>query len=260
VLPDSLGVLVIVLALVPGWLYLRLRERRRPPSSATGLSQLLQVVAAGLLTTGISVLVLSLVLSLIPHRRLPWLIDLRAWGALGDDYLRHNVRNSVISVAVVLVLASLAALALDRLQRSDSSDRFHPESSVWGQALGNRPNGTVPWVGLKLRDGPLVEGVLHSLSFGHEDQDERDIAITRPIRVTDEDGGSAREVEIDRVVVPGREIQYISVIHGPEADTTGIAAPPHGRPKATTLAQDQQVKTETPSNLPPVRNAVSHPS
>jgi hypothetical protein len=220
VLPDSLGVLVIALALVPGWLYLRLHERRRPPSSATGLSQLLEVVAVGLLTTGISVFVLSL----IPHRWLPWLIDLETWGAVGNDHLRHNVGNSVISVAVVLGLASLAAVALYLLQRSGSSDRFDPESSVWGQALGRRPERTAPWVGLQLRDGPFVEGVLHSLSFGHEDQDERDIALGRPIRVTD-DGGPARDVEIDRVIVPGREILYISVIHAPEADTTPSRTP-----------------------------------
>jgi hypothetical protein len=254
VLPDSLGVLVIALALVPGWLYLRLRERLRPPSSATGLSQLLEVVAVGLLTTGVSVLLLSL----IPHRWLPWLIDLKAWAALGNDHLRHNVRNSMISVAVVLGLASLAAVALHLLQRASSSDRFNPESSVWGQALGRRPEGTAPWVGLQLRDGPFVEGVLHSLSFGHEDQDERDIALTRPIRVTD-DGGLARYVEIDRVIVPGREILYISVIHAPEADTTGTAAPPHGRPNVPTLAQDQQAQTETQANRPRVRSA-GHPA
>jgi hypothetical protein len=208
------------------------------------------------------VLVLSLVLSLIPHRRLPWLIDPEAWAAVGDDYLRHNVRNSVISIAVVLGLASLLAVVLHLLQRPRSSDRFDPESSVWGQALGRRPDGTAPWVGLHLRDGPFVEGVLHSLSFGHEDQDERDIALTRsgaqPIRVTDE-GGAARCVEIDRVIVPGREIQYISVIHGPEADTTGTAAPPHGRSNVPTLAQDQQVQTETRANRPRVRSA-GHPS
>ncbi len=44
VLPEGLGVLVIALALVPGWLYLRLREQLRPPSAATGLSQLLERV------------------------------------------------------------------------------------------------------------------------------------------------------------------------------------------------------------------------
>jgi hypothetical protein len=220
VLPDSFGVLVIALALVPGWLYLRLCERVRPPSSATGLTQLLEVVAVGLLTTGISVFLLSL----IPHRWLPWLIDVETWAAVGNDHLRHNIHSSVISVAVVLGLASLAAFGLYLLQSSGSSDRFHPESSVWGQALGVRPEGTAPWVGLQLRDGPLVEGILHSLSLGQENQDERDIALTRPIRVTD-DGDLARWVQIDRLIVPAREILYISVIHGPEAPTTPSRTP-----------------------------------
>ena len=169
----------------------------------------------GLLTTGISVLVLSL----IPHRLLPWLIDLEAWAAVGNDHLRHNVRNTVISVALVLGLALLAAFALYGYQWARSSEKFNRESSVWGQALGRRPKGTAPWVGLQLRDGPFVEGVLHSLSLGQENQDERDISLTRPIRVTD-DGEQARYVEIDRLIVPAREIRYISVIHAPEADTS----------------------------------------
>ncbi len=198
--------------MVPGWLYIRLRERLRPPSAATGLSQLLEVAAVGLLTTGVS----AFILALLPHRWLPWLVDVQAWARVGNDYLRQNVRAGVVSAAAVLGLASLVAVALHLAERRRSSDRFDPESSVWGQALGVRPGGTVPWVGLQLRNGRLVEGVLHSLSLGQEDQDERDIALARPIRVTDP-GRPAHPVEIDRVVVPAREILHINVIHIPEA-------------------------------------------
>lgn len=213
-LPERLGVLVIAMALVPGWLYIRLREQLRPPSAATGLSQLLELAAVGLLTTGVS----AFVLVLVPHRWLPWLIDVEVWARVGDDYLRQNVRASAISAAVVLGLASLVAVALHSAERRRSSDKFDPESSVWGQALGVRPAGAVPWVGLQLRNGRLVEGVLHSLSLGQEDQDERDIALARPIRVTDP-GRPAHPVEIDRVVVPAREILHINVIHISEATT-----------------------------------------
>jgi hypothetical protein len=217
VLPDSLPVLVVALALVPGWLYLRLRERRRPPSTAAGLSQLLEVVAVGLATTGISVFVLSL----IPHRWVPWLIDVEAWAAVGDDHLRQNIRASVVSVGAVLVLASLAAVALHNVLRASSSDSFDAESSVWGHALGRHPEDTVPWVGLQLRDGPLVEGVLHSLSLGQEAQDERDIALKRPIRVTEKGQQAPTDSNVDRLVVPSREILHITVIHIPEATTKG---------------------------------------
>lgn len=222
-LPDGLPVLVVALALVPGWLYLRLRERRRPPSTATGLSQLLEVLAMGLLTTGISVFVLSL----IPHRWLPWLIDVEAWAIVGNDYLRQNVHASVTSVVVVLAVASLVAVAIHKVvQSASSSDRFDPESSVWGYSLGSRPEGTVPWVGLQLRDGSLIEGVLHSLSLGQEANDERDIALTRPIRVTEKGQQAPTDSNVDRLVVPSREIVHITVIEAPEATAKGTGGQP----------------------------------
>lgn len=211
-LPDGLGVLAIALALVPGWFYLRLRGKRRPPSTATGLGEVLEVVAIGLVTTGVS----CLALVLLPHRWLPWLIDVRSVATRGSDYLGENIQSAFLSGAVVLVMASVIAWALDRVKGTDSSDTFDSESSVWGKALGLRPEHTVPWVGIRLGSGELVEGVLHSLSFGHEGRDERDIALSRPIRVTDPDQTTPRTVEIDRFIVSAAEITYINVVHLPE--------------------------------------------
>jgi len=212
VIPDGLGVLAVALALVPGWFYLRLRNKHRPPSAATGLGELLEVLAIGLLTTGVS----CLGLVLIPHRWVPWLIDVDAFAASGTAYLRENIQSAFLSGAAVLVVAALTAWLLDLVEGTTSSDTFDSESSVWGQALGLRPEHAVPWVGIRLRSGELVEGVLHSLSFGHEGRDERDIALARPIRVTDPDQTTPRAVEIDRIVVAAAEIEYINVMHLPE--------------------------------------------
>jgi Family of unknown function (DUF6338) len=214
VLPDGLVVLAIALALVPGWLYLRLRERSRPPSNATGLSELLEVAAVGLITTGFSVLVVSL----LPHSWTPGLVDLEAWAHKGNDYLREHVRSTLVAAALVLGLASAIAFLLHKLQQRATHDRFDAHSSVWGKALQPH-DGKGRWISLQLRGGQLVEGLLHSASLGYESYDERDIALARPIRVT-EDGRTVDKTDLDHVIVPGREIVHITVAHLPVSSTT----------------------------------------
>jgi hypothetical protein len=209
VLPDGLVVLAIALALVPGWLYLRLRERSRPPSNATGLSELVEVAAVGLITTGLS----ALVLSLLPHTWLRGLVDIEAWAHEGNDYLREHVRSTLVTAAVVLGLASAIAFLLHTVQRGSARDRFDAQSSVWGKTMQPR-DGKPRWVSLQLRSGQLVEGQLHSLSLGYESYDERDIALARPIRVT-EQGRTVDRADLDHVIVPGREIAHITVVHLP---------------------------------------------
>lgn len=59
-------------------------------------------------------------------------------------------------------------------------------------------------------------------SLGQEGQDERDITLTRPIRVT-EKGQQAADSNADRIVVPSGEILHITVIHIPEATAADIA-------------------------------------
>jgi hypothetical protein len=47
VLPGSVGVSCCS-SLIPGWAYLRLQERLKPPRQPTGLSELFEVAAGGL--------------------------------------------------------------------------------------------------------------------------------------------------------------------------------------------------------------------
>jgi len=211
VLPDSAWVVLLLLTLIPGWVYLRLQERLRPPSNATGLSELLEVVAVGLATTGIS----ALVIALLPHRWIPVIVDVDRWAIDGNAYLRDHIRIAIASVAIVLALALLIAYGLYRLQRRWLPD-VRSQGNVWIHALGARPKGTVPWVGLELTNGKVVEGLLHSFSLNGT-TDERDVALARPIRVIERAGEPAKDLgQLDRVIVPDRSIAHIAVVHVPE--------------------------------------------
>ena len=208
-LPSSIAVSVMLLALVPGWFHLRLRERLAPASTATGLSELLEVLAIGMATTGVS----GAVLIFVPHRWLPLLLDVDSWAREGTIYLRSHIRDATLSAVAVLTLALVIAYLLYLPLRLTRPAEFRAQGSVWVHALGARPKGRVPWVGLQLKDGKLVEGLLHSCSLSEGPLEERDVALGRPIRVTLAQGQSARCLDLDRLVVPGNEISYIAILH-----------------------------------------------
>lgn len=211
-LPGGITVGIIALALVPGWLYLRLSGWLRPSSEETTLRELLEVFAIGLATTGVGVLILILA----PHDRVPFLLDINAWARQGNGYLRQNIRPAALSAAAALLVALTVAVLLYLAQRLRQSAEFRPQGSVWVHALGARPKGKLPWIGLQLNDGKFVEGVLHSYSLTEGGAEERDIALQRPIRVSHEPDGQTQLLDLDRFIVSCREIAHITVIHVPE--------------------------------------------
>jgi flagellar biogenesis protein FliO len=208
--PTTLGALLLVLALVPGWIYLRLVERLQPPSGTSGLHQLLEVLAVGVATTGVS----AIAVVLVPHRLLPFTLDVAAW-AKDDAYLRPHARAAVASVAVVFGLAVLLAYLLYRLRALRTPREFSSQQDVWVRSIGSRPKGQHPYIGLHLADGQLIEGPLHSYTFGAE-AGKRDIALSGPIRITAAGQSTPhKHLNLDRLVVPESKISLITVHHAP---------------------------------------------
>jgi hypothetical protein len=207
--PATLGALLLVLALVPGWIYLRLVERLKPPTGTSGLHQLLEVLAVGVGTTGVS----AMALALVPHGWLPFTLNLRIWAAKDGAYLRTHYRAATWSVALVFVVAVGLAYLLYGLRSIRRPAEFRSQGDVWVHSIGERPAGTHPYLGLQLKDGRLVEGPLHAYTFGAE-AGKRDIALAKPIRITPAAGGEAIErPNLDRLIVPESALEYITVIH-----------------------------------------------
>jgi hypothetical protein len=173
------------------------------------LSELIEIVAIGLATTGVSLLVVALV-------PLPFTLDVAAWATGGTDYLEKHARSAIGTVALTLLLAVGLAIGLHVLQRRHTRPEFHPEGNVLVHSLGTRAKGYVPWVSLKLTDGRLLEGLLHSYSLD-DLGDQRDIALQAPIRITDAVGAQPRSVAAQRVIMPFRKIDHILVVEIPES-------------------------------------------
>ncbi|MGY4767546.1 DUF6338 family protein [Kribbella sp. CWNU-51] len=211
-IPSGLAALLVVLALVPGWYYLRLTSRLRARTKTSGLQELLEFVSVGALTTGTAILIVVL----IPYRLHPWTLDVDQWTSDGATYLRDHARNAGWSVVTVLLLALVIATLLYVLQRQWKSSEFRPDGNVWVHSLGTRPKGTCPWVAVRLQNGQLVEGVLHSYTIEDLGGD-RDIALCWPIRAAASDGADPKWLSLDRFIVSRDKIDYISVTHLEEA-------------------------------------------
>jgi hypothetical protein len=109
-----------------------------------------------------------------------------------------------VTVACVLALALYAALHLRR-----SKQRF-VRQSAWTMALGNRPAGKVPWMGLQLEDGRLIEGQLFSYSTDLA-EGNRDIALATPIFVTTPQGKKLVS-PLERVVFSEEKISHVGLV------------------------------------------------
>jgi uncharacterized membrane protein YidH (DUF202 family) len=214
-LPSGSLALLLLLALVPGWVFLRLRQRHSAQPQMAGLAQLLEVLAVGLATTGTAVVALVIA----PHRWLPFFADVDKWAQQGGDYASTQPRNVMTSVVAVLVLACVLAALADQVFRRQRSE-LYLGPGVWVYALRERPPGTLPYLAIALQDGSLVEGLMHSCSL--EASEVRDVALGAPIRITPSASLSPSPVEVERVVIPEREIRHITVQHVPEAGKKGV--------------------------------------
>lgn len=212
--PTGVGALLVALAFIPGWLYLTWASRLRLPAKRTALHETFQLIAIGLATTGPAVLLFMLV----PHRWLPFTIDLAAWVGNDGDYRESHLKQAALTVILVLGVAIFFALLIFMIasRKAPHGAEFPASGSVWVHAIGDRPTDVFPWVGIAMLDGSLVEGFLHSQTTTDATND-RDIALTAPVYVSPP-GQSRLFSPIDRIIVPAREIRYLTVRHVPKAD------------------------------------------
>jgi hypothetical protein len=206
VLPDAPIALFVLAALLPGWIFLRLAERRAPRPERSGLAELVELAAVGFSTVACSALVVA-ELSWTP---IPGLFNVRMWAHIRGGYLGQHIGSALLSMALIALLSYVLAVALFFVVYGFKSKGIHPESTVWYDALGRTPDGKHAWVGVQRTDGSLVEGFL--LSYSYTDEDAGGIALQAPMRLTTP-GQEAGDLALTRLVILGSQIQAISVVH-----------------------------------------------
>jgi hypothetical protein len=223
VIPFGPLAVTALLALPPGWLYLKVAGRRRPQGRAGGLSELLDLAGAG---TG----ALAAGITVCGAGSLWWsppFLDVRDWLAAADRsrYVDQHVPEALFSSAVAFLASITAAIFLALIFTRGTRTQFHSPASLAMHALGKRPKGQQPWVWIERDDDTAIEGLLLGYSYNMDPAGAGvDVAVRRPIYVTPP-GRSPERRDLDRALVPGKRIRTGSRVPSPDRFWLMAAAP-----------------------------------
>lgn len=209
-LPNVPFALFILLALLPGWVFVRLSERMGPRPERSSLAELLELAAVGFSALALAALIVA-GLSLKGNSGL---FNVESWAHTRHQYLGDHLGAALASTALMITLSCGLVIGLWVVLYARRTAGFKPGSSVWMDCLAPTPNGMCNYVGVYRRDGSLVEGLLFSFTAGPDDN-PREISLKSPIRVT-LIGGSSSDADIDRVIIPGDEITTLTVLYVPK--------------------------------------------
>lgn len=172
-MPESVvGLLLLFAALAPGFVWVRVAERRTAQPERSTLLETAQLVSVGGLCS-----LASAALALWVASELG-VIDVGAVQRQGATYaLLHPLRAFVV-LAAAAVVALLLAWVAARLAYSGERPSLHP-GTTWRQVLGaEKERAAVATLGL--RSGRIVQGVVIAYEITEPTQ-PRDLAIGQPI-------------------------------------------------------------------------------
>jgi hypothetical protein len=204
-MPSNLtGLVILLFAAVPGYLYLvryegrALRER---PGAAREIAELFSVGA--FVTLGAAALVFALA------EVVPGLATLEGT-ASGGAYLRTHAWDAARSGALALVVSSVVCAALGefRGRRHGGGVVGTLPGTVWSALLRTGPGEDDPEAEVFMDDGTVVTGRCHMVS-SETDTSFRDVALHEPISVRAPGEATAQASPAHYVIVPGARILFI---------------------------------------------------
>jgi Family of unknown function (DUF6338) len=178
VIPEGAGAFVGLLIFVaPGILFEILRERRRPGLEETSFREASRIALSSV-AFSLSAL---LALSLVRLSRPAWMPDPGEWLRLGNGYLKGHYRligrAAFLEVGGACVLSLLLSEVLSRTGHGLASIR--PISSWYHCFRVERPENTVPYVTVRLKDGTQYMGTLAHYSPDPKMED-RELTLKPP--------------------------------------------------------------------------------
>ena len=200
-IPGNLvGLLLFVLAVAPGWVWVRVAERRQVLPDRSTLLEAAQLVATGVVfTTAAAIAVLGI------GTGVGWLPDLREITAVGSTFLYEEPYRSGLTLVAILGLSLVGAYGAARIVYRGQEPSLVPAGSVWRDVFGEGGAGRPIFVSTTLVDGRVVDGYLYSYSTDADGGDQ-DLALQEPIHVWSGEPAQRMRVPAHRAVLRAEQI------------------------------------------------------
>jgi hypothetical protein len=205
VIPGTLlGALFLAACLVPGFVFLRIGERRRARLTRSALLEAVELAGVGATASLVSVMAV---------------LSLGRWwefldtSALADDPARYLLTQPLPGlgsllgiIALSCALASLAALVVFVTRESV----FEPSGSTWVRAFyeDRPPDKPTVMATIELTDGRLLAGPVRS--FSAQLDENRELALGAPLAASAGAGEPLSPVGGDFIVVREKQIAAIT--------------------------------------------------
>jgi hypothetical protein len=205
VIPSNLvGLVLFAASLGPGYVYVRVAEKRKPRPDRSALVETVEMIAIGGMASTLAALIVLSVGDALDA------LDTGALANSAKDYLLAEPVRVLGSLVVLFALsyggAAIAALLMHRRHRAV----FKPGTNAWQEVFwwGRDSRTDVTLAHIELRDGRRIAGKLRT--FTAESEDNREIALVSPIAAQTTRGGRMEHVADRFVVLREADILYIT--------------------------------------------------
>ena len=220
--PETLGAILVFLAfIVPGLAFELLRERRRPFIEETAFREASRISLTSML---FSLAALAILVTL-QHFGVPWLVDASRWLTEGEAYVARQMGRVTATVLAFVSISLGLSLLTDWLLRRSAPGRIVPGSVWFSLFREHRPDGSTPWVHLRLKDdGTEIWGFIGDYTPDQK-LENRELILEQPRLQYRRPGGDTTLLPSWAfITVRGEEIAWMKVQYiedGPD----GLAVP-----------------------------------
>jgi hypothetical protein len=221
------GIVLLLVLLVPGFIYVLRRETHTPSRKFSAFRETMRVVVASTFAYGASTLLVSWLSFYVPPAQRAGLT------VLADPYeyqSAHPLRFAVSVIAFVCFTTVISALAggtipsrMLRWLSENGPNRTKafftqlelsraPISSAWWTVFEQRPND-IKQVAARLQDGTVLTGQLYSYSQDAADSQDRDLVLQKPLFVQNPNSEHIQEFPGESVVISARELRFLTVTY-----------------------------------------------
>ena len=220
-IPSTLlGLLLFLGAVGPGYVYLRVSERRRPHVGRTGVAEAAEFLVTGALASAFAAVL--------------WICLLDATGQLNTEklaakprsyLLEHLTQVSLIFMGV-LITAYLAAWGAARLIHWGEPVSIHHGFNSWYAMISKgRPTASVPYVTVDLHDGTTVSGWPRVFTVEEVPLEQRELVLAEPLLRRSGESDFRRTTD-HCVAIHGAEVRTVSVRYQAVTRQLNVSAPP----------------------------------